>query len=193
MTLDRRAIAAVAGTAALLVSGGTALAAAGADDRGTRCEERLARIAERRGTTVAELEAQIKARLVTGIDAAVSAGLVTSEQAARLKQLVAGTSLCPGTSPETRQARGPLGAAAAFLGLSRAELRAQLPGTSLAALARKHGKSVDALKAALLAPAKERLAKAVVSRRISPAAAARVLERLERLVDRLVETPVPAR
>jgi hypothetical protein len=193
MTLDRRTVAAVTGAAALLLSGGTALAGGSGDNGGSRCEERLARIAERRGTTVAELEAQIKARLVASIETAAKAGLVSSEQAALLKQLVAGASLCPAKPADTQQARGPLAVAAAFLGLTKAELRAQLPGTSLAALAQKQGKSVEALKAALLAPAKERLAKAVVSRHLSPLRAAQALERLERFVDRLVATPFPSR
>ncbi len=193
MTFDRKAVAAVAGAAALLASGGTALAAGGGDDPSTRCEERLARIAERRGTTVAELEAQFKARLVARVDAAEKRGLVTPEQAARLRQRVADASLCPGKRVAVRHAGGMLAAAAGFLGLTKAELRAELPGTSLAALAQKQGKSVAELKAALLAPAKARLAKAVASRRISPARAAGVLERLEQLVDRLVVTPFPAR
>jgi hypothetical protein len=193
MTFDRNAVAALAGAAALLVSGGTALAGGGgSEDRSTRCEERLARIAERRGTTVAELEAQVKARLLAGIDAAEKAGRITSEQATRLRQRIAAASLCPGKRVIVRH-RGLLAAAAEYLGLTRAELRAQLPGTSLAALAQTEGKSVEELKAAMLAPAQERLASAVASGRVSQARAARALERLERLVDRLVARTFPSR
>ncbi len=86
-----------------------------------------------------------------------------------------------------------LGAAARFLELDRKELRAQLPGTSLAALAAKQGKSVEALEQAMLARAKARLAKAVQAGRFSQARADRVLDRLERFVDRLAARTFPAR
>jgi hypothetical protein len=78
-----------------------------------------------------------------------------------------------------------MGAAAKFLGLDREELREQLPGNSLAGLAEKQGKKVADLKNAMLAPAKERLAKAVSNGRITQARADEVLEKLEMLADRL--------
>ena len=74
MRLNRHAAAALAGSALLLVGGGAALAAAGGGDRGTRCDERLAKIAERRGVTVEQLQADVKARLLARIDAAEKAG-----------------------------------------------------------------------------------------------------------------------
>jgi hypothetical protein len=77
-------------------------------------------------------------------------------------------------------------AAANYLGLSKADLGQQLPGTSLSELALKQGKSVEGLKAAMLGPAKERLAKAVETKRITQARADQRLERLEKLADRLV-------
>ena len=86
-----------------------------------------------------------------------------------------------------------LGAAARFLELDRKELRAQLPGTSLAALAAKQGKSVEALEQAMLAHAKSRLVKAVQTGRFSQARADRVLDSLERFVDRFVARTFPAR
>jgi hypothetical protein len=194
MRFDRTAVAAAVGAAALLAGGGTALAGGGDGDRSSRCEERLARIAERRGVTVAELEAQVKARLLARVDAAEKAGRITSEQAARLRQRIADASLCPRAPGVVRHgARGMLAAAADFLGLTRAELRAQLPGPSLAALAKKQGKSVDALKAAMLAPAKERLAKAVAAGVLTQARADQALEHLGRLVDRLVAKTFPSR
>jgi hypothetical protein len=194
MTFDRKAVAAVAGAVALLAGGGTALAGGGDGDRSARCEERLAKIAERRGVTVAELEAQVKARLQARVDALEKAGRITSEQAAQLRQRIADASLCPGKRIVVRHGvRGMLAAAADFLGLTKAELRAQLPGTSLAALAQKQGKSVDALKAAMLAPAKERLAKAVAAGRITQARADQALERLEQLVDKVVAKTFPSR
>ena len=195
MRMNRTTAAALAGAVALLAGGGTALAGQGDGDRGARCQERLAEIAEKRGVSVAQLEAEIKARLLAGVDAAEKAGRISSERAAALRERIAEGSLCAGGrhGKVHVRPRGMLAAAAGFLGLTPAELRAQLPGTSLAALAQKQGKSVEALKAAMLAPAKARLAKAVASGRITQARADQALERLASLVDRLVQTQFPAR
>lgn len=195
MRTNRTAMAAIAIAAAVLVGGGTALAHRGGDDaRGQRCEARLARIADERGLTVAQLEAEIDARLLARIDAALAAGRISSEQAARLRLRVEAQSLCDGARPAVHHGvRVMLAAAADYLDLTRAELRAQLPGTSLAALARAQGKSVDGLKAAMLAPAERRLARAVDNGRITQARASARLELLEAVVDRLVERIFPAR
>ena len=75
--------------------------------------------------------------------------------------------------------------------LDREELRAQLPGTSLAALAEKQGKSVSSLEAAMVAPAKARLAKAVANGKLTQARADAVLDRLETAADRLANARVP--
>jgi hypothetical protein len=189
MRFDRYTIAAVAGTATLLAGGGTALAGKSGDgERGARCEARLAKIAERRGVTVEQLTADIKASLLARVTTALEAGTITSEQAAKLRQRIAGASLCRRLHRHAvrHAARGMLAAAADYIGLSKAELRQQLPGTSLSALAQKQGKSIEGLKAAMLSPAKERLAKAVETKRITQARADERLERLEKLVDRLV-------
>jgi hypothetical protein len=86
-----------------------------------------------------------------------------------------------------------LGAAAEFLGLDRQQLRAQLPGTSLAALALKQEKTVAGLEAAMIAPAKARLAKAVASGKITKARADAALAKLEKAADRLANHVFPAR
>jgi hypothetical protein len=86
-----------------------------------------------------------------------------------------------------------LRAAADFLGLDRAELREQLPGNSLAGLAEKQGKSVADLKAAMVAPAKARLAKAVADGRITQARADLAGRRLDALADRLATTVFPTK
>jgi hypothetical protein len=89
-------------------------------------------------------------------------------------------------------AHGLLRAAAGFLGLDRAELRAQLPGTSLAALAEKQGKTVSALEAAMVAPAKAHLATAVANGRLTQARADALLDRLEQAAHRLATHVFPA-
>jgi hypothetical protein len=196
MRLDRHAVGALAGAAALLVGGGAALAGSGDGTRSARCEERLAKIAERRGVSVEQLKADVKARLLARIAAAEQAGRISSELAAKLRERVSESDLClAGARAKARIAahavHGMLRAAAEFLGLDRQELREQLPGNSLAGLAEKQGKSVDALVAAMLAPAQERLAKAVAAGRITQAQADDALERLEALANRLASKTFP--
>lgn len=188
MRVNRIAAASLTGAAAVLVGGGTALAGqAGDDNRSARCEERVAKLADRRGVSVAELEAGIKAKLTARVDAALASGRVTPERAVRLKERIAEGGLCQGAHARAKlRVRAVLRSAAEFLGLTRAELRAELPGTSLGALALDQGKSVASLKAALLAPAKARLAKAVQAGRITQAQADRRLEKIETRIDRLV-------
>jgi hypothetical protein len=196
MRLDRHTVGAFAATATLLLGGGAALASsAGKDERGTRCEARLARIAEQRGISVEQLTAEVKARLLARIDAAERTGRISSERAAKLRERLAAASICGARHHAVARiaARGMLRAAAAFLGLDRRELRAQLPGTSLAALAEKQGKSVSALEAAMVAPAKTRLAMAVANGRITHARADAATTRLEQAAERLAAHVFPRR
>jgi hypothetical protein len=185
--LDRRALAAVAGAVALLAGGGgAALASSSGDNSSTRCDQRLTRIAERRGVSVDQLKADLEARVLARIDAAETSGRISPERADALRQRIADGGLCGARLVRPRIAiRGMLRAAAGFLGLDRQELREQLPSTSLAALAAKQGKSEAALEAAMLVPAKERLAKAVAAGTIPQARADMILDRLERLAERL--------
>jgi hypothetical protein len=198
MSLNRSAVAALAGSAAVLVGGGTAALAGngGNQDRAAGCEQRLAKIAESRGVTVVQLEAQIKARLTARVDAALAAGRISADRAVALNERIASFEFCSGAGrdPLVRHGiRAMFRAAADFLGVSPAELRAQLPGASLSALAQKQGKSVDGLEAAMLAPAKARLAKAVASGHITQAQADQALDRLAKLVDELVAKTFPAK
>ena len=193
MRLNRHAVGAVVASAMLFVGGGAALAAAGDGDRGARCEERLVKAAETRGVSVEQLKADIKARLLARIDGAEKAGRISPERAAKLRERVADGSVC-GARKHARArvaAHGMLKAAADFLGLDRAELREQLPGNSLAGLAEKQGKSVADLKAAMVAPAKARLAKAVADGKITQARADLAAERLDTLADRLASKVFP--
>ena len=189
MRLNRNALAALAGGAALLVGGGTGVAAQG-DGNAAKCEARLAKIAEKRGVTVAELQARMSAR----VDAALENGRISAARAARLKARIAQGAACRPLALRALIAKGTmLRAAGRFLGLSPRELRAELPGTSLAALSAAQGKSVEALEAAMVAPAKARLARAVATGRIDQSRADRVLERLEQAAARLAVKTFPAR
>jgi|SoiMethySBSTD1v2_1073268.scaffolds.fasta_scaffold635447_2 hypothetical protein len=190
MRLNRNALAALAGGAALLVGGGTAVAAQGDGGNAAKCETRLAKIAEKRGITVAELQAKMSAR----VDAALANGRISAARAARLKARIAQGAVCRPLAVHALIAKGRMvRAAARFLDLGPRELRAQLPGTSLAALAQKQGKRVEALEAAMVAPAKARLARAVATGQITQARADRVLERLEQSAARLAAKTFPAR
>ena len=187
MKINRYVVATLLGAGALLVGGGVAVAGPGDGDRGARCDERLAKIAEERGVSVEQLQTDIKTRLLARIDAAEQAGRISSERAAKLRDRVSEGSLCGAAHHQKARiaAHSMMGAAAKFLGLDREELRKQLPGTSLAGLAEKQGKKVDALEAAMVAPAKERLAKAVASGRISQAQAEEIGKKLEMLAEKL--------
>ena len=195
MGINRTTVAALAGATALLAGGGAALAGEGGPDRSARCEERLARIAERHGMSVAELEARVKAQLRARVDAGLEAGRISTERAAALRQRIEEGSLCPGRrhGPVANAARGMLRAAAGYLGLTKTELRAQRPGTSLTALAEKQGKSVADLETAMVAPGREKIAKALAAGRITRAQADTALERLEEMADKLAAKVFPAK
>ena len=192
MRLNRTTVGTLAATATLGIGAGAALAATPAD-RAERCEALLAMAAEKRGVTVEQLQADIEARLLARIEAAEKAGRLSKERAAKLRERVEGLNLCGARKHVVAGIafRGMLKAGARFLGLDRAELRAQLPGTSLVALAARQGKSEAALEAAMVAPAKARLAKAVANGKITQARADAALERLQKVADRLANRVFP--
>lgn len=196
MSVNRSFVVVVVGIVALLASAGAALAAsAGQDEPAGRCDARLAKAAERRGISAEQLEARIEARRLARVDAALRAGRISPERADALRARISARELCP-RAPLVRIAlahRPLLRAAAGYLDLRPGELRAQLPGTSLAALAQARGKSVEGLEAAMLAPAQAGLARAVATGRLAQARADRMLPRLERRIDRLVQRIFPAR
>lgn len=193
MTLNRYGLGALVGAAALMVGGGTALAGSGEGKSGTRCESRLAKIAEKRGVSVEQLQSDMKAKMLAAIDAAEKAGKITSDQAAQKRLRVSQASLCSGALVKKARfaARGMIGAAAKFLELDMAALKEQLPGNSLAGLATKQGKDVAELKAAMLAPAKKRLAQAVDAEKMTQAQASERLAKLEMLVEKLASKTFP--
>jgi hypothetical protein len=87
-----------------------------------------------RGVSVAQLEARIRERLRARVDAALQAGRISSERAANLRERIAKGELCQGDHRRPKHGvRRLLAAAATFLGMDKAELRAALPGTSIAA------------------------------------------------------------
>jgi hypothetical protein len=87
---------------------------------------------------------------------------------------------------------GHLDAAADYLGLTQAELNAKLEsGQSLADIAKTQGKSVDGLKAAMLADAKTDLDQAVKDGKITAAQRDEMLKNIESRLDDMVNSTGP--
>jgi hypothetical protein len=80
-----------------------------------------------------------------------------------------------------------LRAAAQYIGVARGELvKDARSGQTLAQIATAHGKTVDGLKAAMLAALKARFDAAVTAKKLTPAQAQARLARAEKLIDRIV-------
>jgi len=196
MRFNRLTAVSLVTATALLAGGGAALAGDG-PDRAARCDAFLAKAAEKRGVSVDQLTADLKARVTAKIDAAEQAGKLTAEQAAAKRAAVAEAAGCKAVATKARKARGKaklaafrmLAAAAEYLDLPKAELWAELKqGTTLAQLASAKGKTVAGLQAAMLTKAKERLAKALAAGKITDAQRDALVGRLEQLAERLVTT-----
>ncbi|MGL6279871.1 MAG: hypothetical protein ACRC50_09980 [Gaiella sp.] len=193
----RKLTLAVAGLAAAvsLVGANVALA-----DDAPKQPTLIDAVAAKLGLTPAQMQAAFKAVLVERIDARVAAGQLTAAQAAKLKERIANAQgLGLGVRGKlAKQAkafkRGLIAASkrlapvAERLGMTRAEIRAELKaGKSLAEIAAAKGVSKDALVAAMVAPAKERLAKAVAAGRLTQTRADELIARLTERVTKLVD------
>ena len=169
--------------------------AAGAADKPSLADE----VAAKLGVSAEQLRTAFRAALTARVDAALAAGRLTPEQAARLKERIAnakglGLGVKRGFAKKQQALvkriglkSKRLGAAAAYLGLTRAQVRAELKvGKSLAQVAAAQGKTSAGLVAAMLAPVKERLAKAVAAKRLTQQRADEILERLTERVEKRV-------
>jgi hypothetical protein len=190
----RKRILALVATAALAAfGGGVAYAAASGDDPQ---EKLLDDAAQRLNVTPDDLRSALEGAFGDQLDDAVRAGRLTQEQADRMKQALRdhGLPLLGGPGgPGERHVfmAGPIGpgldAAAAYLGLSRAELRRRLvSGRSLAEIARAEGKSVDGLEQAILDAVEADLARAVADGRLTDAQRDELLRDLREHVDEMV-------
>ena len=161
-------------------------------------------VAARLGVTPDKLRAAFKAALAARVDAAVANGRLTPEQAAKLKQRIAnGNGLGIGARKafagrqkafRARIAKARAHAPVAdYLDMTREQLRTELSsGKSLAQIAQAKGKSVDGLVAAMLAPAKAGLARAVENGRLTKTRADEILAHLTEGAKKLVQR-VPAK
>jgi polyhydroxyalkanoate synthesis regulator phasin len=153
----------------------------------------LAQIASAQGKSVSGLKDVIYSDAKTNLDQAVADGKLTAaqEQAMLAEMKSHLDDIVNGTGPKVAVKgadRGPFGdAAATYLGLSPAELQTQLEnGKTLAQVAADQGKSVDGLKAAILAGAKADLDQAVDAGKITAAQEQQMLDDLKSHVDDLV-------
>jgi hypothetical protein len=205
---SRIRIAVIAGAALAVAGGGVAVAA---NQLSTPQQERQAIIddaAKRLDVTPSALQGALEQAYVARIDAAQKAGTITPAQAdemkARLKQRGLPLDLGPGGPSDgpggpgdgpggfgrhggDHHGHGPGGfgdAAAAYLGLTGPELHAQVEaGKSLAQVAKDRGKSVDGLRAAVLAGVKKDLDPGVKDGHLPADQAASLLERITATID----------
>jgi len=193
----RTKLAVGAGAMLAVAGGGVAVAATQAER--TPQQESQAIIddaAKELGVDAAKLREAFEGALENRVDEAVADGRLTAEQGAELKERIgsAGFPLLglhgrhggPG-GPHGHERGAKLEAAAAFLGVTEAELREQLrAGKTLAEVAKAEGKTVAGLVDALVAAATAELAEAVESGRLTDAQRDRIVESLEeRITDRV--------
>jgi hypothetical protein len=184
------------------VAAGAAFAAGGF---GTPSQESQAVIddaASQLGIAPAKLSDALKKALENRVDAAVAAGTITQAQGDALKAriesgeyplITAGLGFGFGRHGGFgAHGFGHLSAAAAYLGLSEPELKAQLAaGKTLADVAKAQGKSVDGLVSALLADEKKELDAAVAAGRLTQAQADQLLANAEQRITAMVNGTMP--
>jgi polyhydroxyalkanoate synthesis regulator phasin len=199
MTATRKIAVVAAGAAVLAIAGGgAALAAGGAFSPGDESKAIIEDAAEQLGVEPSELTEALEQAHENRIDEAVDEGRLTEEQAQELKERLEsdetpfffGGHFGVGGHGWWHGHFGPfatLDTAASHLGLTEAELRAELAeGKSLADVARAEGKSVDGLVQALVAAATERIDEAVADGKLTESQADRLKEGLEERIRGLV-------
>ena len=195
-----------------VVSGGAAYAATRDDSPQARSQAIVDDAAGTLGVDPAKLSDALKQALQKQVDAQVTAGKLTQEQADAIKKSIAdGTRPIFGGGPggfdkhfrhggpgfghgeRFGGPRGLFGLAAGveelttYLGLEPAELRTQLrSGKSLADIAKAQGKTVDGLKAAITDAATKRLDAAVTAGKLTAEQKQKMLDALAEHIDDVV-------
>jgi len=191
----RRLTAIVAAVAAVAVLG-IAAASASAAGPPTLADD----VAARLGIAPEKLHQAFKDAITARVDAAVTAGKLTPEQGAKLKERLAnanGVGLRlrgrlamkhPALLRGIRARAHRLGPVTKYLGITPQELRSELrAGKSLAQIATAHGKTVDGVVDAVVAPAKARLDRAVANGHLTRQRADELLGRLTDAVEKAVQ------
>jgi hypothetical protein len=202
--LKSKRILALAGVVALGVGAGGAVAAS----KGSRAPANgfLARVAGHLGISTQKLQDATKAAAIDQVDADLKAGRITQAQADQMKARInaGGVPLFfdgphrfgdfghrgPGRMGFERG--GHLSAAADYLGLTVPQFFQKLAGgKSLADVAKAQNKSVDGLKAAMLADAKTHLDQAVKDGMLTEAQATKMLNELKSRIDQIINGTFP--
>jgi len=152
--------------------------------------------AKQLGVEPSALSAALKKALENRVDEAVAAGRLTKAQGDELKQRIESGDMPlfggPGRGFHEGAPFGGLGAAASYLGLTDAQLRAKLEsGKSLADVAKAQGKSVDGLVQALVDAAKTKLNAAVAAGRLTQSQADSILAGLKSHITDFVNGTAP--
>jgi hypothetical protein len=171
-----RTLAATAVAVALVAGGGAAIAATQLDTPQAESQAVVDDAARQLGVDPGKLDDALRTALANRIDRAVAAGTISKEQGEALKKRIesADTPLfgVPGRHHFGHFGRlgpaGDLGVAAAYLGVTEAELITSFhDGKSLADLAKEKGKSVDGLIDAIVAATNKKLDDAVASGKLT--------------------------
>lgn len=198
MTKNRKAVLAGLVAGALVVGLGAAGAVAANKVLSPQQESQavIDDAAAQLGVQPSALAKALKQALKNRLDAAVEAGVLTKEQAAELQARIDSSDFPLFGHPGLRRLGlghpGPVGhgevfaAAASYLGLSVAELRAQLAGSTMADIAKEKGKSVSGLVQAMVAAAEQELDKAVDDGRLTKEQASAIKSHLADDFERLV-------
>jgi len=155
------------------------------------------------GVEPAALSKALKQAAKNRIDAAVEAGRLSKEQANALKERIDsgdGVPFFGGMRGGPDQSHfghfgqvGNLEAAAAYLGLTQAELREQLANKTLAEIAKAEGKSVEGLVQALVVTAQKAIDEAVADGKLTQEQADDVKAKLKDHIEDLVNGEFPHR
>jgi ribosomal protein S20 len=190
----RRSSAIVATLAAVAVLGITAASATAADSPSLADD-----VAARLGIAPDKLRQAFRDAIAARIDAAVKVGKLTPEQGAKLKERLSNANGLglrlrgrlamkhPGLVRGIHRVQR-LGPVTKYLEITPQELRSELrAGKSLAQIATAHGKTVEGLVDAIVAPAKARLDKAVEKGQLTRQRADELLSRLNDAVEQAVQ------
>jgi hypothetical protein len=185
-----QALGALLAAVAVLVGAGSALA----DDGGKGDQAKAFRdaVAAKLGVTPEQLQAAFAAAATERIDAAVAAGTLTPEKAAKLKQAIADGKLRFHKGFHKRKGIAKrtawFSASAAYLGLEKDALKAELKqGKSLAQIAQAQGKTADDLVNVLLAKFSDRFDQAVEKKRLSAERKQELLDKTKAWLEKLVD------
>ena len=167
----------------------------------------LADVAKAHGKTAADVATALKNAVHARIDQAVTAGKVTADQANTQKtqadqhidQLV--NQVMPQGGPGRRGPGGfgergfggGLDAAATAIGITPQQLRTELPGKSLADVAKAHGKTAADVATALKNAAHTRIDQAVTAGRLTADQANTLKTQVDQRIDQQINQVVPQR